>query len=585
MSKPSAAPSTTSNTKLPAAGFTSSAFASTVIAVATGVYAWFEFPATSDPTPIETTTAIAADESTMAEIKQGWPGNLTPEQEAKLKEFWLALGQVTGIVKDARTSSPPRDAAPATAEADTTPKKSGKRFGLFGSRREHHDEHGAAGGKDSAGAGETGSGEDKYGQTKQFKQALQDLTPEELHRTIWSFTKGDNPDALLLRFLRARKWNVQNALVMLVSTVHWRVKDVKMDTELIPRGEAWFADKEKNGTGHEKQLGKDFMAQIRMGKSFIHGTDKEGRPMCFVRVRLHKSGDQSEEALEKFTIYTIETTRMMLSEQVDTAGIIFDMTDFSLSNMDYTPVKFMIKIFEANYPESLGHICVHHAPWVFSSVWNIIKGWLDPVVASKVHFTKDIHELSHFVDRNKIPKELGGGEEFKYEYVEPVEGENAEIERARTDGRLEKLEEERRGLVKEFEERTIEWCRGSASSTAHNAHTASEIASTDAKDDTALSNGLANTSLNNTLNDATTQQSTETQSTAMQQSTTTKDLPTRRRELIEALKSNYWDMDPFVRARTLYDRTGVIGPKGQVNMYPQSASSQNVASNDQGGVD
>ena len=41
------------------------------------------------------------------------------------------------------------------------------------------------------------------------------------------------------------------------------------------------------------------------------------------------------------------------------------MTDFSMANMDYTPVKFMIKCFEANYPESLGTVLVYKAPWVF----------------------------------------------------------------------------------------------------------------------------------------------------------------------------------------------------------------------------
>ena len=57
------------------------------------------------------------------------------------------------------------------------------------------------------------------------------------------------------------------------------------------------------------------------------------------------------------------------------------MTGFSLANMvsfliilvtseliplqDYSPVKFMIKCFEANYPESLGAVLVHKAPWVF----------------------------------------------------------------------------------------------------------------------------------------------------------------------------------------------------------------------------
>lgn len=36
-----------------------------------------------------------------------------------------------------------------------------------------------------------------------------------------------------------------------------------------------------------------------------------------------------------------------------------------MANMDYTPVKFMIKCFEANYPESLGAVLVHNAPWIF----------------------------------------------------------------------------------------------------------------------------------------------------------------------------------------------------------------------------
>ena len=36
-----------------------------------------------------------------------------------------------------------------------------------------------------------------------------------------------------------------------------------------------------------------------------------------------------------------------------------------MANMDYGPVKFMIKCFEANYPESLGVVLVHKSPWIF----------------------------------------------------------------------------------------------------------------------------------------------------------------------------------------------------------------------------
>jgi hypothetical protein len=49
------------------------------------------------------------------------------------------------------------------------------------------------------------------------------------------------------------------------------------------------------------------------------------------------------------------------------------MTDFSLANMDYSPVKFMIKCFEANYPESLGVVLIHKAPWIFSGLSSFLN--------------------------------------------------------------------------------------------------------------------------------------------------------------------------------------------------------------------
>lgn len=50
-----------------------------------------------------------------------------------------------------------------------------------------------------------------------------------------------------------------------------------------------------------------------------------------------------------------------------------------MTAQDYTPVKFMIKCFEANYPESLGLILIHKAPWIFSSSYLVLS----------VHLTDD----------------------------------------------------------------------------------------------------------------------------------------------------------------------------------------------------
>lgn len=95
---------------------------------------------------------------------------------------------------------------------------------------------------------------------------------------------------------------------------------------------------------------EDFMKQLRVGKSFIHGLDKDGRPICHVRVRLHKAGEQSEESMERYTVFIMETARLMLDNHVDTAvrlsslsisyfhannykALVFDMTGFSMANM------------------------------------------------------------------------------------------------------------------------------------------------------------------------------------------------------------------------------------------------------------
>ena len=34
------------------------------------------------------------------------------------------------------------------------------------------------------------------------------------------------------------------------------------------------------------------------------------------------------------------------------------------------------------------------------------------------------------------------------------------------------------------------------------------------------------------------------------------------------LRDSYWQMDPYLRARCLYDRMGVIQPGGKINFYP-----------------
>lgn len=189
------------------------------------------------------------------------------------------------------------------------------------------------------------------------------------------------------------------------------------------------------------------------------------------------------------------------------------MTGFGVSNMDYTPVKFIIKCFEANYPESLGVVLVHKAPWIFQGFWKIIRGWLDPVVAGKISFTDSLEDLQKFIDIDKIPKKLGGNEDWEYSYIEPDGDENARMKDV--DNRAHALRAHQE-LIVEYEAKTRDWLGADASS------------------DEATS------------------------------------LRDERARLAKRLRSSYWDVDPYIRARSLYDRNGVIEDNGDIHFYPGS---------------
>ncbi|KAJ6170983.1 hypothetical protein N7470_000050 [Penicillium chermesinum] len=432
----------------------------------------------------------------------GTVGTLTPEQEAKLQEFWVLTLKVFGVNIETLEAEAKSSASNAAAAPPADKKKSAKRgWGLFRSTGDEKSETSSTSQASEITSGLASisitDGDDKYGQSKEFQQALEDMSPEEIRTAFWNMVKHDNPDALLLRFLRARKWDVKKALIMLISTMRWRLQDVHVDDDIMANGEALALKQSKSSDPTEKKKGDEFLHQLRMGKSFLHGVDRLGRPICVVRVRLHRASEQDPESLERFTVYTIETARLLLAPPVETATIIFDMTDFSLQNMDYTPVKFMIKCFEANYPESLGTVLIHKAPWVFSSIWSIIKGWLDPVVAAKIHFTKNREDLEAFIPPTALRRNSTG------------------TRTGNTETR-DKLLAERQALAKEIQDITIEWIRASFKKEPEAISAAKE----------------------------------------------------KRQTLVEQLRKQYWVLDPYIRARSLYDRLNIVQGEGKIEFYP-----------------
>ncbi|KAF9376313.1 hypothetical protein CPB97_010894 [Podila verticillata] len=353
----------------------------------------------------------------------GLVGKLLPEQKELLKQMWAEIFQIadSGVASVPNEKTPPASAASETSSIKSktaTVKKSG----WFGSS------------KSTPAPVEAG--------TTRVNLADIGLSVEQLRPALWNNILGDHPDSLLLRFLRARKWNVNNGLNMILKAFKWRLED---DIEEVKAKSEDELDAKYRG----------FKLQMEMGKSYLHGTDKNGRPVVYINVRMHKPADQDQKALEKFTIYVMEMGRLMIQPPVETACLVFDMTGFSLANMDYNFVKFLVQCFEAYYPESLGILLIHKAPFVFWGVWKIIEPWLDPVVASKIRFTRSDQEMTEIIDANHLPNKYDGGkDQFKYEYIPVVAGENDRMKDTET---KERLLEEWKAIMWKFEALTREW--------------------------------------------------------------------------------------------------------------------------------
>jgi hypothetical protein len=132
------------------------------------------------------------------------------------------------------------------------------------------------------------------------------------------------------------------------------------------------------------------------------------------------------------------------------------------------------------------------------------------VVAAKVHFTNNRQEMEEFIEASRMMKELDGDEEYLYEYIEPVPGENDIMKDTET---RDKLLAERQAIIDQYEKATLEWLK---------------------------SGGVLS-----------------------------EELKARRNKLAEEFRATYWKLDPYLRAKSFYDRVGIFNPGGVVKFYPE----------------
>lgn len=359
--------------------------------------------------------------------EKGRLATLTPDEEQKLKDMWAHFLDYCGILPPALKT------VTSSLTQHPTEQEKPKKSSWFGRKSSTPNNEPSTNGNAS------------QNEVAAFKTAVKELPGKDVLESAFSMTRSDNPDSLFLRFLRARKWNVKAALEMMGHTLYWRINDGRPE-DLLLKGEI----------GAIEDNYDELLLQFRAKKAWIYGNDKHGRPIVHVHPYRHDPKSQGIKAVQDFTVFIIENARLCLQEPVDTATIFFDLSKFSLSNMDYGAVKFLIACFEGHYPESLGCLLIHKAPWIFSGIWSVIKNWIDPVVAQKIVFTRTYDDLAKFMDDDVIETEHGGHCSFEYEYIEPTREESIKTFDKET---REKYTTKQAELAKKFQEATIDWIK------------------------------------------------------------------------------------------------------------------------------
>ncbi|KAH8834211.1 CRAL-TRIO domain-containing protein [Flagelloscypha sp. PMI_526] len=231
---------------------------------------------------------------------------------------------------------------------------------------------------------------------EKFKKELQ----EEGH-----FVQDRMDDATLLRFLRARKFDVALAKVMIIDCEKWRV-------------EFGVEDLVKNF---------DFKEKVEVDKYYpqsYHKTDKDGRP-----VYIEQLGKLDIKALYAITTQERQLQRFVVEYQkfleerlpacskavghpIETSCTIMDLNGVGISSFysvkDY--VMTASSITQNRYPECMGKFYIINAPYLFGTVWAIIKPWLDPVTVAKINILGSGYKetLLEQIPAENLPVELGG---------------------------------------------------------------------------------------------------------------------------------------------------------------------------------
>ena len=210
----------------------------------------------------------------------------------------------------------------------------------------------------------------------------------------------------LLRFGRARKFDLAKMQLMFTNFMNWR-RDQEVDTII----DTYQFDERA--------------AVQEVYPHGYHGVDKLCRPVYIERFGLLNVPRLFEITTEERMIrHYIQEYEIMMKlrfpscsvvkgEKVNQGLTIFDMTHGSVTTANkqtYGLCKLATQVGSDYYPEIMGNLFIVNAPMLFSGIWAVVKGFMDEKTRGKIKILGGtfLPTLEQHWDRANIPSFLGG---------------------------------------------------------------------------------------------------------------------------------------------------------------------------------